>query len=138
MVTDRSHGISRARRPAGLLRLLALTMLLMGLFCAHGTAAQDGAVHPGPGTSGASVTHAVTRTAPSDVPAAPAEGHGPVHPAHECAPLPPHQAAVSEAFSTAPHTDPGCVRAGRPDHRAGIAPAGAGPARPVTSAVLRV
>ncbi|MFD6878330.1 MULTISPECIES: hypothetical protein [unclassified Streptomyces] len=138
MVTDRSHGTSRARRPAGLLRLLALTMLLMGLFCAHGTAAQDGAVHPGPGASGTSVTHAVTHTLPSGTPDSPGADHSPVHPAHECAPLPPHQAAVSEASTTAPHTDPGCVPAGRPDHRAGISPVGAGPARPVTSAVLRV
>ena len=135
MVTARSHGTSRARPPAGLLRLLALTVLLMGLFCAHGTAAQDGAVHSGPGAPGASVTHAVTWSAPSE---APDPGRDPVHPAHECAPLPPHQGALSEASTTAPHTDPGCVRAGRPEHRGGVGPAGPGPVRPVTSAVLRV
>ncbi|MET9606732.1 hypothetical protein ABZZ17_16910 [Streptomyces sp. NPDC006512] len=135
MVTDRSHGTARARTSAGLPRLLALAVLLLGLFCAHGTAAQSGAAHPGSGASGPSVTQAVSSAVPSQAPAA---GHDPAHPAHECAPLPPRQGAVSDAASTAPHADPGCVRAAHPDHRAGSGPARQGPALPVTSAVLRV
>ncbi|MEU9028809.1 hypothetical protein AB0D46_15010 [Streptomyces sp. NPDC048383] len=135
MVTARPHRTSRARPRAGLLRLLALTVLLTGLFCAHGTAAQDGALHAGPGAPGVSVTHAVTHAAPAEVPD---PGRDPVHPAHECAPLPPHQGAVSEASTAAPHTEPGCVRAGPHDHCGGLAQAAPGPVPPVTSAVLRM
>ncbi|MEU3727072.1 hypothetical protein, partial [Streptomyces sp. NPDC031705] len=43
MVTARSSRTPRARASAGLLHLLGLTLLLLGLLCAHGAGAHAGA-----------------------------------------------------------------------------------------------
>ncbi|WP_371675346.1 hypothetical protein [Streptomyces sp. NBC_01276] len=126
MVTARAQHLPPARRPAGLLHLLGLALLLLGLICTHGAHAPGASAHP---AAAASVSQA-----------SPADGHGPSHPADECAPVPPRQGSVVDAPASPSAAVTRCtpeVRRGLP----GCDPAGASgsaPARTAAPPVLRV
>ncbi|RSS47320.1 hypothetical protein EF912_26760, partial [Streptomyces sp. WAC07061] len=78
MVTARSSRTPRTRTSAGLPHLLGLTLLLLGLLCAHGAGSHGGA-HT-------TLTASAARTAATPATAAPADHHAPTHPVHDCAP----------------------------------------------------
>ncbi|UQW99672.1 hypothetical protein [Streptomyces sp. RerS4] len=116
MVTARSHDTARVRRPsAGLLRVLGLTLLLLGLLWTHGTDAHgtgahgaptghpDRAATAAPATvtwAAAAPTAAASSTAASAVSTSalpPVDSHGAAHSGHECDPLTPRQVSLTEA-----------------------------------------
>lgn len=126
MVTARAQLLPPARLSAGLLHLLGLALLLLGLICTHGAHAPGAAAHP---AAAASVSQA-----------SPVDGHGPAHPADECAPVPPRQGSVVDSPAAPSAAVTRCapeVRRGLPGYDPADA-AGSAPARTAAPPVLRV
>ncbi|MCX5380807.1 hypothetical protein [Streptomyces sp. NBC_00091] len=154
MVTARSPRTPRARSSAGLLHLLGLTLLLLGLVCAHGAGSHDSGSHDSgshsPGSlsgSHGSASHgsASWSAAAIATPASAAlvDRHDPSHPGHDCAHLPPRTGTAVDAPPAPPATALGHpVRTGHGDtagHGSGACPAGAAAAPQArTSTVLQV
>ncbi|MGW0395022.1 hypothetical protein ACWDYJ_29930 [Streptomyces sp. NPDC003042] len=142
MVTARPPRAPRARASAGLLRLLGLTVLLLGILHTHGADPQSIAGHANPGAPSASaLTDGGGRGAGAAIPAAaPFDRHESHHPAHECVPRPPRPGAAVEAPLAVPAAVARYAAQSCPDRAARDRAASAGPAptRTTASAVLQV
>ncbi|MEU8436754.1 hypothetical protein AB0F18_28375 [Streptomyces sp. NPDC029216] len=139
MVTARSPRPPRARSFAGLLHLLGLTLLLLGLVCAHGTGGSHSAADHSTPHASASIAAQASATVPE---AAAVDRHDPAHPVHECAPLPPRAASAVDAPPAPAAPVEGCARSGLPASAVAAGPAApvadTAPARTRGSAVLQV
>ncbi|MFD8981087.1 hypothetical protein [Streptomyces sp. NPDC059564] len=138
MVTARAqHTPPPARRAAGLLHLLGLTLLFLGLICTHGAHATGTSAHPATASAAPAPAAGVPQAASVD---GHGHGHGSDRPADECAPVPPRQGSVVDAPPAPSGALTRCAPEGRRDlpvpGRSGAS--GSVPEPPAAPAVLRV